>query len=174
MSGLAARLVACLRVLGVEPRVGSVGSRIVLQKLAYLIQASGVELGLRFRWYLFGPYCRELTRSIYDEGLVYEEGEVPRLSEDEVEKLGRLRQFLGEHVDDTYFLELFASLHYARRVGLELGIPRDELLGAFLRRKPHFKRPDVEEAWRLLEEFERVFGRPEIVNGSARRKIDIV
>jgi len=174
MTSLAARLVACLKVMGVDPRANTVESRIVLQKLAYLIQASGVDLGIRFRWYLFGPYSKDLTRSIYDEGLVYEEIEMPRLTPQTVERLEKLRDFLGEFIEDTHYLELLASLHYARLACNEMGIPKNEVIEAFIKRKPHFTREEVEEAWVKLEEFEEIFGRAEIINGNAERKIDII
>ena len=40
--------------------------RIRLQKIVYLLQRCGVNLGYNYGWYIYGPYSRELTSVYYD------------------------------------------------------------------------------------------------------------
>ena len=92
--------------------------RLILQKAIYLLQAAGVRNGYRFRWYLKGPYCSELTNDAF--GIVGE-GEVGQreletwhldsASEKLVSKLGSLlhRADEGEH-EQARRLELSASV----------------------------------------------------------------
>lgn len=154
---LSAKIVACLQELGVEPSTKTFESRRIVQKLAYLVQVAGIELGLRFRWYLHGPYCMELTKAIYEEGLVYEI--LPKLDAAESSTLRELRDFLGDRIHDGDYLELIVSLHYARKMTEEDPIPKDELLRDFLARKPYYSAEQVEDCWRELEDFEKRFGR---------------
>ncbi|MBI5072890.1 hypothetical protein HZA99_03660 [Candidatus Woesearchaeota archaeon] len=39
--------------------------RLKLQKIVYLLQAQGINLGYSFRLYLYGPYCQELAKTAY-------------------------------------------------------------------------------------------------------------
>src|SRR5438105_1432600 len=45
--------------------VESFDDRLILQKAVYLLQAAGVHLGYRFRWYLRGPYSPEMTAAAF-------------------------------------------------------------------------------------------------------------
>lgn len=39
--------------------------RLILQKVVYLLQESGLEMGYRYHWYLRGPYSTGLTDDAY-------------------------------------------------------------------------------------------------------------
>jgi len=56
---IAAKLV--VDKLGLDFRMDSFSNRLILQKAIYLAQASGVDLGYYFSWYLRGPYCSTLA-----------------------------------------------------------------------------------------------------------------
>ena len=63
-----------------------------------------------------------------------------------MERLEKLRDFLGEFIKDTHYLELLVSMHYARLAYAEMDLPKDEVIEAFIKRKPHFKKEEVKEA----------------------------
>src|SRR5262245_54613820 len=54
-----------LDALGHELDLSDFDLRLILQKTVYLIQASKVDLGYSFGWYLRGPYSPGLTRDAF-------------------------------------------------------------------------------------------------------------
>ena len=54
------------KALGLGFEVRDFQKRLILQKTAYLAQATGVHLGYHFSWYLRGPYCSALTSDAFD------------------------------------------------------------------------------------------------------------
>ena len=54
-----------LDALGQELDLSSFDPRLALQKTIYLAQATGVDLGYTFAWYLRGPYSPGLTRDVF-------------------------------------------------------------------------------------------------------------
>jgi len=59
-----------LRALGVDTSlpIGTQTGRKELQKLVYLGQVVGADLGYRFSWYLMGPYCSDLADDYFALG----------------------------------------------------------------------------------------------------------
>jgi hypothetical protein len=55
-----------LQKLGIEFKIDTKNDRIRLQKIVYLLQRCGVNLGYNYGWYIYGPYSRELTSVYYD------------------------------------------------------------------------------------------------------------
>jgi len=115
-----------LNELGVQLDIGSKAKRIVLQKVVYLGQASGADLGYRYSWYLNGPYSTDLTRDYYK--LVEDseaQAEAPKydLAEELSRPLESIKPLLakpkGFHGGNDEWLELIASLDYAMRVLLK-------------------------------------------------------
>ena len=51
--------------LGVPDSIETIDDRKRVQKAVYLGQLSGVDLGYRFGWYVFGPYSPALTKDYY-------------------------------------------------------------------------------------------------------------
>lgn len=58
-------LAKTLEAAEVPLAVDSFNQRLILQKTVYLLQSAGVRNGYRFRWYLKGPYCTELTSDAF-------------------------------------------------------------------------------------------------------------
>src|SRR6266516_1455458 len=54
--------------LGVPASSSTLPDRKRLQKVTYLAQAAGADLGYRFSWYLMGPYSSVLTRDYFTLG----------------------------------------------------------------------------------------------------------
>ena len=55
-----------LEKLDIKFNIDTTADRIRLQKIVYLLQRCGVNLGYNYDWYIYGPYSRELTSVYYD------------------------------------------------------------------------------------------------------------
>jgi uncharacterized protein YwgA len=93
--------------------------RLALQKTVYLCQKAGVNLGYPFRWYLRGPYSRELTADAFQilstpGGLADPTAQGWSLDEKSTKKLAKIRSFLASipKQEATKQLELVASVHF--------------------------------------------------------------
>jgi len=97
--------------------VSTFDDRLILQKAVYLLQAAGIQLGYRFRWYLKGPYSPDMTAGafgIVNEGKSgAEELKGWKLDEQSAQIAARLYPLLcraGESpTDQARRLELLAS-----------------------------------------------------------------
>ncbi len=94
----------------------NLAGRIRLQKLIYLLQASGLKLGYGFRWYNYGPYSQELTQDAfsvltnqksYNRNIVF--GGTVR------KKLDGFKTLFVPGLSDPKYLELVASVDYIRK-----------------------------------------------------------
>ena len=45
--------------------ISDFNSRKILQKKIYLLQLTGIDLGYRYNWYLYGPYCPALASDTF-------------------------------------------------------------------------------------------------------------
>ena len=59
------KVIACLKEMGIRPKIAKFRHRIVIQKLVYLLQLKGVEFGFDYGLYVRGPYSPNLTKEIY-------------------------------------------------------------------------------------------------------------
>jgi len=58
-------LAKSLQAAEVSLSVRTFNERLILQKAVYLLQAAGIHLGFRFRWYLRGPYSPDMTAGAF-------------------------------------------------------------------------------------------------------------
>lgn len=68
--------------LGINPEIGDLPKRLVLQKTAFLAKYAGAPISHNFNWYVKGPYSPSLASSYY-ELQDYLEEDVEDLSFDE-------------------------------------------------------------------------------------------
>lgn len=91
-------------------------NRLRLQKIVYILQASGINLGYSFSWYLHGPYCSELTRDAYqitDFSKVKEVGfEQPSIET----KFEAIKTKIGDHKNNDFWLEVVSSIHFLKNL----------------------------------------------------------
>lgn len=104
------KLVACFKEIGFKPEVKRFEHRIIIQKLTYLLQLKGVDLGFDFSPYVRGPYSPELAKQIYSNKEVLERLTTrTRLSAKESEAVEQL----GEIFDvKASMLEIAATYLY--------------------------------------------------------------
>lgn len=95
--------------------------RIRLQKIVYLLQASGIGLGYGFSWYNHGPYSQDLVYDAYSvlksEAQTYSSETqdlkfLPTVSE----KLGQFKGLLSDAWECPEKLELIASVDFVRTI----------------------------------------------------------
>jgi uncharacterized protein YwgA len=108
-----------LAELGFEPSMDSFENRLCLQKLVYLVQKAGVNLGYHHGWYLRGPYCSDLATdgfAIRDAGGVNatEGWKLDSAFSERVAKLKGLTASAPGFSEAEYatHLELVASVHF--------------------------------------------------------------
>ncbi len=58
-------LAKTLEAAKVPLSVKSFNERLILQKSVYLLQAAGIHMGYRFRWYIRGPYSPDMTAGAF-------------------------------------------------------------------------------------------------------------
>jgi len=63
-------LAKSLEAARVPLSVKTFNERLILQKSVYLLQAAGIHMGYRFRWYIRGPYSPDMTAGAF--GIVNE------------------------------------------------------------------------------------------------------
>jgi uncharacterized protein YwgA len=110
--------------LGESVSIQNFDERKRFQKVVYLGQVAGVDLGYRYGWYIKGPYSTELTRDYYALSQALEADEkIPEsqhLVSSAQDALRRLTPVLTPPSDAKLnrsdWLELLASWHYLRTV----------------------------------------------------------
>jgi uncharacterized protein YwgA len=138
-------------------------SRKILQKKMYLLQLTGIDLGYRYNWYLYGPYCPALasdTFTLRDEIKYDNEFNTYELNSKTKSRLETLNRVVslpdGAETTEPEWLELLASLHYLRHIAYWSGKsdPKfEEVLEKLKESKPHFrdKRDLAQVAWQRLD-----------------------
>lgn len=104
--------------------------RLEVQKIPYIAQEYGLDLGYSFSWYLKGPYSKQVTHDGY---LIYrslKSGEKlnqlkPTLDE---KKLQEFQKIISPYMSDPVWLEIAASLLYLRKE-THGGKPLDQIIG---------------------------------------------
>lgn len=135
-------------------------SRLKLQKIGFLAQEMGADIGFTFNWYRRGPYSPSLTRTLYSaEELGLLRMPNPQLSASERKIAEDLRELLGSDLENPKALELIASVWY-----LLPGIPQQEedkerALDALVEQKPQFTRDELREALARVASFREKHGK---------------
>lgn len=139
--------------LKVDPHLDTFANRKLLQKLTYLIEVSGIDLGFRFSWYIHGPYDKKLTAVLYDDNNEESNRDVPAAYPEEVKKLAKLKKFLGRDITSSRNLELIVSLHYLNYLGKKTGMSDKEVIDHLLKLKPRFTSEESKYYLKRIKEF---------------------
>jgi uncharacterized protein YwgA len=115
---------AFLRELDRPLDISSKQDRLRTQKGVYLGQLTGVDLGYRYNWYVYGPYSPALAQDYYALAALptgeKQQVQQASLNEETKVKLARARPLLAVPADVALdvasWLELLCSSHYLRRV----------------------------------------------------------
>ena len=130
--------------LGVKHDLESFDNRKQLQKLTYLIEVFGINLGFKFHWYIHGPYDKKLTAVLYHDEDEVQQEEVKDDFPNEKNILSNLKEFLGSDIQSSRNLELIVSLHYIREVGKNDGLTEDKkVINQLVKLKPQFNESET-------------------------------
>ena len=131
-----------------ELEIGEFNTRKVLQKKVYLTQLTGVDLGYRYNWYLYGPYSPALASDAFalrDEINYDKEFNNYELTSRTKSKLATLGDTgsLPQTAETTEpeWLELLASLHYLKHIAYWPGKDNpgfEQVFAKLAESKPHF------------------------------------
>ena len=127
------KVIACCKKLGLEPRLGVFEHRLILQKMVFLLELKGVELGFNYGLYVRGPYSAELTREIYANKTKLESLDCSESLNQNEE--GMVEQFKGIFQLKTALLEAaatYAFFAYKEKLGAVEATRRLKKLKPFL------------------------------------------
>lgn len=140
---------------GLLKRVGNYSmktfsDRVIFQKTVYFIQAFGIQLGYPFNWYIRGPYSPSLATDGYSLAEKYEKIPEVYFAEPEAEaSFKRCLSFLGNRKNDVSWLELLASIHFLRSLGIR---ERSKIFNEVRKKQPYLSDAAFEEAWDYLKQ----------------------
>jgi len=151
-------LALALNELGVSSDVSEFDSRLILQKIVYLIEEAGIKLGYGFNWYLRGPYSPVLTRDLFDLASTKEDTAGWVLDSQSKAIASRLKPLLNNssHSDgssQSRRLELLASLHFLANRGRINVHDHLEATSQLKQNGKVFRSEEVETAIQELKQF---------------------
>ncbi len=115
--------------------LASFENRLKLQKIIYLLQASGINLGFQFSLYINGPYSPDLTRTAYCVESFNDTPPVNFEDEQMVQKFEMFCMNVNDHKNDTQWLEAAATIHLFSKMHQDQN--PDEILRLVNAQKPH-------------------------------------
>jgi len=138
-------------------KIDSLEDRVFTQKAIYLLQVLGVDLRYRFSWYKRGPYCRDLTFSVYDIGEQEKSyAERLRLRSRIRPALDKLKEIIAKKPEDldqaSHWLELVSSMHYLKHIAKVPGVSRESVQEHLKRVGKDFSPSQVDRAWQVLSD----------------------
>lgn len=90
-------------------------NRLKLQKIVYLLQAKGLNLGFQYELYLYGPYSERLTKVGFDLGTFNEIEKIYFSDSKDEEMFNEFLNEIGSFLEDNDKLEIASSLHLFRK-----------------------------------------------------------
>jgi len=151
------RLFACLKMVGIDPKMETFSERKRVQKMVYLLdKVFNLDFGISYNWYLHGPYSPELTKIIFDviEKEREDIAEPVELSPKEKDKIRRLKLFLNDDIESTDKLELLVSLHYLLDCWPDTDSKVEDAVDFLKSRKPYFSDEEISNALKRLQDLE--------------------
>jgi len=138
--------------------------RKLLQKKTYFLQEFGVNFGYCFGFYLYGPYCSELTNDAFHLTALKAQApatlEKAELSPEEEKAMQKAQKFLnglkGEKEEIAYKLELLSSLHFLCNISHFQNKSKEEIFRRLKAKKTNINAGDLETAWEYLVSYDLI------------------
>ncbi len=132
------KAIACFKELGIVPRVDNFQSKLVMQKVFYLLQAMGMKTGFSYGLHVHGTYSPSLADELYNhqknvEALKTDE----KLSSAEMKLVEEFKEVMDEMKPAV--LEIAATYAY---LAYEKKLPPKEARIALKEMKPYFSETD--------------------------------
>lgn len=155
-------------LLGFNVNMNSFKSRLELQKMIYLLQVNGINLGYKYNWYLHGPYCSDLAKVGFEyeeEILISKNFRIEKdkwigLIDEEVKlRIQNINRWIMDNKPDSMekvdWIELLTSIHFIYTDDyyiFEPNLAKDKTISDLVRLKPKFrsKKEEALVAWDLL------------------------
>jgi len=151
------RLFACLKMVGMSPRMETFSERKRIQKIVYILdKIFHLNFGYSYNWYLYGPYSPELTRIIFDV-IEKEREDIAKpveLSPEDKDKIRRLKLFINDDIESTDTLELLVSLHYLLDCWPDTDSKVEDAVNFLKSKKPYFSDEEISNALKRLQDLE--------------------
>ena len=98
----------------------SFANRLKLQKFTYFLQHGfDLNLGYEFNWFIYGPYCIELTKEGFQ--VDFDEAKPLRFADEEAQKrFLKFITFFSKNKDNEDWLEIASCLHFLRKLNPSL------------------------------------------------------
>jgi len=148
------KLLTCLTLLGIKPKMDCFADRKKVQKISYWLPIFGIDVDLStndFNWYLHGPYSPELTRTLFEIVENSDANNLETLTNEEKDQIKKIKVFLGEDIKSVDALELLVSLNYLLQIAKNKKIPTRVAVDALKEKKPYFKDVEIQRALRKLQ-----------------------
>jgi uncharacterized protein YwgA len=134
--------ILCMLASQFELKRDTKRDRLRLQKIIYLLQSYGLQLGYGFSWYKHGPYSQELVYDAYrvlnSEKDEYKERMTSlSFTDSSKQKFQEFENLLAGILDNPQMLELVASLHFVEKTWYSQAKPA-ELVEKFKNHKVAF------------------------------------
>jgi len=143
------KMLACLKLLGVKPKMESFSDRKKMQKITYLLPVFGIDIGLdinSYSWYLHGPYSPKLTETLFEIVENPDDVIVGELNEEEVEIVERVKKILAKDIESLDFLELLVSLHFLVQEAKKYDLGAEVAIEFLKKKKSYFSDKEIQYA----------------------------
>ncbi|MDO8633783.1 MAG: hypothetical protein Q7K34_00655 [archaeon] len=138
-----------LKITEKELNMNEYPDRLMLQKIVYLLQETGINFGYDFNWYVKGPYCTQLAADSFD---LFEQKIKPKsikLSEKENKLIKNLKKDFTHTVKSDNELELLGSLVYIRN---QMKIKeKSAVIEKLMSLKPWYEKDAIEKMLKKIE-----------------------
>lgn len=125
--------------------MASFDNRLKLQKIIYLVQAYGINLGYTFNLYVYGPYSPELTKTGFymeDFNSIKEIG----FEEDTItKKFDEFKEKIEPFKDNLKWLEIASTIHLFKQLSPSKN--KVQIVSDILKIKTKFTKNQIEKVW---------------------------
>ena len=90
--------------------------RLRLQKIVYLLQEQGINLGYTFSWYIYGPYSTALTKDAFNIGNFDEVKPVGFEDEKVKQRFTEFIEKIESKKESDDWLEIASSIHLLKKM----------------------------------------------------------
>ena len=137
--------------------MGSFDDRLRLQKFVYLLQTFDIYLGYDFSWYIRGPYCSTLATCGFGLVEIYnripDDEKVKFVNSSVQDNFKTFSKFIAGKEHDADYLEIAASLHYLKSLGM---YSDDQVLEKVKNKRPSFTAQQCRTIWEDLKNVGRL------------------
>lgn len=138
-------------------------SRLIVQKIIYLLQKMGLNFAYSFEWDAYGPFSAELSEHLRTTNVI--SSEVPReirnfgISPEGKAIIGKFTSVIDtSRIKDPEFLEALASMVFIRSNMKKEGrlVDREASIGRFKAGKPKFAKDKsmIDKVYSLAQDFQ--------------------